>query len=518
MASTYVALSTVTVGSGGASDITFSNIPQTYDDLIVVVSGRGTASLNSFNEFAVWLNGDTFPSVSNRFTRLATNGTTITGSFNFTYLQLGDVPNANSSANVFGNATFLVSDYVNNNTWKSINALSISGNGTTTASVTGVSPLRSIVGPITSMVLWNSGNWAQYSTATLYGVFKADVSSAPSAPTIGTATGQPQQASVTFTGVSNAASYTVTSSPGNITSTGTFSPIIVKGLTAGTSYTFTVKANNPFGSSGESAASNSVTPTVAIDYLVVAGGAGGSTGYSGAYGGASGAGGVRSSFGTTGGYSAPEAPITLTTSTNYTVVVGTGGARATSDNSQGNNGNNSTFHTITSTGGGAGAGTNNGGASSLVARSGGNGGGAAFGSGIDIGGAGTVGQGFAGNNYIGGGQAGAGGSSGAYPFGIIDGQSSQGVQNNITDSTVEYGKGGFSTGSTTQTGYGNGGNGGRYTFGSGQEPSNGNAGVVILRYPSAYTISLSGVSGSTATVGSSKVTTITSGSGTVSWT
>jgi hypothetical protein len=520
MANTYVALSTVTVGAGGAADITFSNIPQTYDDLIVVVSGRSTYATSTFNEYAVWLSGDSFPSYGSRYTKLATNGTTVSGSFNWTYLQLGDVPNANADSRVFGNSSFLITDYVNENTWKSINALSFAGNNTTTQSVTGNAALRGVTGAVTQIVLWNSLNWAQYSTATLYGVFHADVSSVPGTPTIGTATAQPQQASITFTAAdSNAASYTMTSTPGNITATGSASPIIVKGLTAGTSYTFKVKANNPFGSSSESAASNSVTPTVAIDYLVVAGGAGGSTGYSGAYGGASGAGGVRSSFGTTGGFGQPQTPITLTTSTNYTVVVGTGGSRAGGDNAQGTDGNNSTFSTITSTGGGAGAGTNNGGTSALYARSGGSGGGGAFGtSPLDIGGAGTVGQGFAGNNYIGGGQAGSGGSSGAYPLGNIDGQASAGVGNNITGSIVQYARGGFSVGSTTATGYGNGGNGGRYSYGSGQEPSNGNAGVVILRYPSAYTISLSGVSGSTATVGSFKVTTITSGSGTVSWT
>jgi hypothetical protein len=517
MANTYVALSTVTVGAGGAADITFSNIPQTYDDLIVVVSGRSTYATSTFNEYAVWLNDDTFPSYGSRFTRLSTNGSTITGSFNFTYLQLGDVPNANADSRVFGNSSFLITDYVHQNTWKSINSLSFAGNNITTQSVTGNSPLRGITGAITQIVLWNSLNWAQYSTATLYGVFHADVSSAPGAPTIGTATTQPQQASVTFTAAdSNAASFTATSTPGNITATGSASPIIVKGLTAGTSYTFKVKANNPFGSSSESSASNSVTPTVAVDFLVVAGGGGGSTGYSGAYGGGGGAGGVRSSFGTTGGFSTPEAPITLTTSTNYTVVVGQGGSRPSSgDNNQGTSGSNSTFSTITATGGGAGAATNNGSTSSLNGLNGGSGGGGCLGANV---GQGTAGQGFAGNAYNAGGQSGAGGSSGAYPLGIIAGGSSAGVGNTITGSIVQYGKGGEGTGSTTASGYGNGGNGGRYGFGSGQEPGNGNAGVVILRYPSAYTISLSGVSGSTATVGSSKVTTITSGSGTVSWT
>jgi hypothetical protein len=53
----------------------------------------------------------------------------------------------------------------------------------------------------------------------------------------------------------------VTSSPGNITGTGTASPITVTGLTNGTAYTFTVTATNANGTGAASAASNSVTPT-----------------------------------------------------------------------------------------------------------------------------------------------------------------------------------------------------------------------------------------------------------------
>ena len=50
-----------------------------------------------------------------------------------------------------------------------------------------------------------------------------------------------------------AGSYTVTSSPGGLTATGTSSPITVTGLTAGTAYTFTVTATNSYGSATSSA-------------------------------------------------------------------------------------------------------------------------------------------------------------------------------------------------------------------------------------------------------------------------
>jgi hypothetical protein len=89
----------------------------------------------------------------------------------------------------------------------------------------------------------------------------------PQAPTIGTATLSDQSASVTFTangtGGSAITGYTVTSSPGSLTATGSSSPLTVSGLTGGTVYTFTVTATNASGTSAASAASNSVSPAAA---------------------------------------------------------------------------------------------------------------------------------------------------------------------------------------------------------------------------------------------------------------
>ena len=95
---------------------------------------------------------------------------------------------------------------------------------------------------------------------------------APGAPTIGTATaGTNNCASVAFTapgctgrypaGITN---YTAISTPGCVTVSGASSPVVVTGLTTGTSYTFRVRANGANGLGGPlSAASNSITATVA---------------------------------------------------------------------------------------------------------------------------------------------------------------------------------------------------------------------------------------------------------------
>jgi hypothetical protein len=58
-----------------------------------------------------------------------------------------------------------------------------------------------------------------------------------------------------------ATSYTVLSTPGSYTASGSSSPIRVTGLSSDTAYTFTVTATNTYGTSAASAASGSVTAT-----------------------------------------------------------------------------------------------------------------------------------------------------------------------------------------------------------------------------------------------------------------
>ncbi|MFA7060413.1 MAG: fibronectin type III domain-containing protein [Pedobacter sp.] len=103
---------------------------------------------------------------------------------------------------------------------------------------------------------------------------------APGAPIIGTAsTAGDGQAKVYFTapgsnGGSAITSYTATSTPDGKTVTGAGSPLIVSGLTPGTSYTFSVKATNAAGLTGTSSgSSNPVIPTGMIDQTITFGAA-----------------------------------------------------------------------------------------------------------------------------------------------------------------------------------------------------------------------------------------------------
>lgn len=89
----------------------------------------------------------------------------------------------------------------------------------------------------------------------------------PNTPTIGVATAVSDvAATVAYTAAvlgATASTFTATSNPGSVTGTGS-SPITVTGLTASTSYTFTVTAGNANGTSAASSASNSITTSAPL--------------------------------------------------------------------------------------------------------------------------------------------------------------------------------------------------------------------------------------------------------------
>jgi hypothetical protein len=265
MANTYKALSTVTVGAGGASSIEFTNIPQTYTDLKIVLSVRSDrAGVESTGFILSAYNNSAARNLTRRW--LLGTGTSVGSSTASAVntVQVASINAATSTANTFANYEMYIPNYASNVNSKPTAITSVYENNSATGLQFQTAVASNDNEPINSIKMTVvGGNFVQYSTATVYGVFNADVSSAPSTPSSGTATDSATsgQVSVAFTPVSNAASYAMTSSPGSITATGTTSPIVVSGLTNGTAYTFTCVSTNPFGSSAPSAASNSATPT-----------------------------------------------------------------------------------------------------------------------------------------------------------------------------------------------------------------------------------------------------------------
>jgi hypothetical protein len=262
---TMTALSTVTVGAGGAATIDFTSIPQTYTDLIVKISGRSALAAVGDNATTSFNNN-----TSNRTQRsLYTGDGSTVQSFTYTSFYIW-VPGSNATASTFGNTELYIPNYTGSNNKSFSNDVTTENNGTAAELALSAS-LWSDTAAITSVkVTCNGGNFVQYTTATLYGVFRGP-ETLPSTPTIGTAIAtSATTATVAFTPTSATnvdASYTALSTPGSITATGSSSPVTVSGLTSGTAYTFQVRANNPGGSSAYSSASNSVTPSTSYESI-----------------------------------------------------------------------------------------------------------------------------------------------------------------------------------------------------------------------------------------------------------
>jgi hypothetical protein len=261
MASTMVALQTVTVGAGGVSSITFSSIPQTYNDLVIKFSARGGAAGSP--RFDISFNGSTTLSSG---IRLTGNGSAAASSGipNSPTTGYGGTSGGNDTASTFTNGEIYIPNYTSSN-YKSYSVDNVGENNATAALAALVANLWSSTAAITSITLADgSSALQQYSTFTLYGVFNSSTESAPDTPTIGMAGPYTStSALVAFVPAGTggtAASYVATSTPGSLTGVSNSSPITVTGLTSGTSYTFTVAAQNPGGISAQSAASNSVTP------------------------------------------------------------------------------------------------------------------------------------------------------------------------------------------------------------------------------------------------------------------
>lgn len=158
MPSTYEPIATTTLGSN-ASDITFSSIPSTYTDLVLVVNGHLTVDDNVFLQF----NGDTGSNYS--FTLLRGDGSSATSSrdSNRTQLFLGGI-----LTTATGNTISSIQNYSNNTTYKTVLTRT---NGVTSGAAQGRVGLWRNTSIITSVKVGvASGNFVSGTSFTLYGI------------------------------------------------------------------------------------------------------------------------------------------------------------------------------------------------------------------------------------------------------------------------------------------------------------------------------------------------------------
>jgi hypothetical protein len=450
-----------TIGSGGASSVTFSSIPDSYTDLKVVISVR-TNVADIYQSGGMYINSI---AADNSYRSLRGNGASATSGNGSGQNEwyCGEWNGSTSTSNTFTSSEIYIPNYRSSNQ-KSFSAETVDEANSSTAIAMMVAGLCTKTAPITSITFQTFGgganNFVEFSTFYLYGISNSTTTQATTVP--------------------------YASGGDVITTNGTYwyHTFLYSG-------TFTPLKN------------------LTCDYLVVAGGGGGG---SANLGGGGGGGGLRSTVTATGGGGTLETAASLISSTFYTVTVGAGGV--TVPDTSKTNGSNSSIAgtgltTITSVGGGAGANDSNNGSS------GGSGGGGNSGwnPAASNGGAGTTNQGYAGGNGNGltstyansGGGGGAGGigqnGNTTSSTGGRGGNGGSGLSVSISGSSVTYAGGGAGStyfGNATGTSNGGGGSGNYLvqssggivstagtanTGGGGGANKSGGSGIIIIRYP-----------------------------------
>lgn len=171
---TYKKIASVTVGSGGASSIDFTNIPSTYNDLILKwsVLSTNTARDTAFIKF----NGSG-ANYSGREIR-GYDGTNVNSTTSATaYFDMNRVGGGSTYTSIFTNSEFYIPNY-SGNTNKSVSFDSTLESNQTTGTqqydslAAGLWSDTSIINRITFTL--NSGSFAQHSSAVLYGIVRSN--------------------------------------------------------------------------------------------------------------------------------------------------------------------------------------------------------------------------------------------------------------------------------------------------------------------------------------------------------
>lgn len=159
--STYTPIATTTLGSA-VSSYTFSSIPSTYTDLVLIITGAITTNNNTYR---IQFNGDTASNYS--YTSLvATSGGAGTSRGSNTafipFFLFNGAPNTSISANIVS-----INNYSNASTYKTALVRANYGNGEVT-SVAGLWRSTSAINSIT--ILTSAGNLDTNSQLTIYGI------------------------------------------------------------------------------------------------------------------------------------------------------------------------------------------------------------------------------------------------------------------------------------------------------------------------------------------------------------
>jgi hypothetical protein len=167
MPDTFIKIASVTVGSGGAASIDFSSIPSTYTDLCVKLSARSASTSGAtWHWVKILINGQ---STTYSYLQLFGNGSSA-GSGSGTGALSAYATDSTATSNTFSNSETYFPNYAGS-TQKSYSNDAVTENNGTAALASFFATLHTGTAAINQLTLsLETGNFAQYSTATLYGI------------------------------------------------------------------------------------------------------------------------------------------------------------------------------------------------------------------------------------------------------------------------------------------------------------------------------------------------------------
>ncbi len=161
----FESIATVTVGSGGASSIEFTSIPQTYQHLQIRSVSRCSDTAAVDAAVVLQING-----VSVERTHGLFGSGSAAGAFSGTSGYAMNTLGTNALANAFAASIIDILDYAStskNKTIRAFNGYDVSGSG---GYIFVYSSLRVTTAAVTSIRLSGGWNWLQHTTFALYGI------------------------------------------------------------------------------------------------------------------------------------------------------------------------------------------------------------------------------------------------------------------------------------------------------------------------------------------------------------
>ena len=175
MATTYTLISSVTVGSGGAANISFTSIPQTYTDLYLIFSARVDTTIGD-PYYNCYLLTNAYPLDGGGKTRyLLGNGSSASSANDGNNILLLGITSSGATSNTFGSTSAYFTNYASTSQYKSVSIDQVSENNATASATMlsdGLYPANTAITSIT-IETFSTGNFVQHSTAYLYGISNA---------------------------------------------------------------------------------------------------------------------------------------------------------------------------------------------------------------------------------------------------------------------------------------------------------------------------------------------------------